>query len=311
MGNTILIAGQTGYVDPQADFSQSGWAISVGYAQHSPCNPGFMTYLGDLVQLGLITGAQYNITYTVDIWFSGQVYPILGNVNGASRTTNGTFTDTITWNGTQNFQFYSDGSLRISKLLIAPVTSNPNNGQTLAFCEKFKKFSTYYSFNQENYLRYNNKFFGFNNGQLYLHNSNSAYNNFNGVQYPSTITFYINIDSQIVKNYFSIRQIASSAWGSPNQGDIFILPHEGKPNGQQSRLKAGNYKQLQGDYFADFLRDMSDPRFSSIQDALFKGAELQGKIMQVTISNTNAVLVRIVSVDVMVSKQGYTYSGGE
>jgi hypothetical protein len=312
MGSISMIVGQMGYVDPVSDFSDSGWVISGGFAQHFPCNPGLVSYKGDLTQLGLITGQQYDLTYTVDNYVSGQVYPIFGAVNGTPQTGNVVnFEQTFTYDGNPNIQFYSDGSLRISAFEIAIHLLNPDNGQTLAFCEKFKKWSTYYSLEPENSIRYGDKLFSFKNGQLWKNNDSSVYNNFYGVQYESEITFYVNVDDQVVKNFFSARQVASSVWGSPNQGDIFILPYEGKPNGQQSRLKKGNYKQLQGDYFADFLRDMTDPRYTDVVKALFNGAELQGKIMQVTIRNDSNTFVRIVSMDFMTDNQNYSYNGGE
>lgn len=311
MGQITMIKNQPMSVDPSVDFTDSGWVISGGYAQHFPCNPGYLIYKGSFTQLGLIAGNQYDISYVLDRYVSGQVYPVLGATNGTSRTANGTWTDTIIWDGTNNLQLYSDGSLRISGLTIANHLQNPDNGQTISWSEKYKKWNGNLSAEPEFMLRFNNKFFMFKNGQLWQNNSNPVYNNFFGVQYPSVITFYVNIDNQIVKNYYNIRQIASEAWGSANQGDITILPHKGKPNGQQSRLKVGNYKNIQGDYFADFLRDMSDPRFSTVLDALFNGAELQGKIMEITLENTSTGLVRLVSVDISTDPQGYTYTAGK
>lgn len=295
-----------GYIDPQTDYSQSGWVISGGFAQHFPCNPGYMTYNADLTALGLVIGDQFDVTYTLDLYLSGQVYPILGTNQGASRTANGTYTDTLVYNGA-NVQFYSDGSLRVSALIISPHLFNPDNGQTFAWNEKYQNWSTYYSYEPECLIRYGNKFFTWKSGVLYQQNTNEVYNNFYGIQYSSVITFYINIDSQLVKNYYTIRQIASEAWGSANAGDISILPYEGKLNGQQSRLKVGNYKNYQGDFFADFLRDISDPRFTDVLQALFKGAELQGKVMEITLENNSLTAVRLVSVDVATDSQNYTY----
>lgn len=307
MGMTTLVTNQVGYIDPQADFSESGWVISGGLAQHFPCNPGYITYNADLSALGLVSGDLYDVTYTVDIYQSGQVFPILGAASGASRTANGTYTDVLLYNGTPNVQFFSDGSLRISALKISPHLFNPDNGQTFSWSEKYQKWGTYYSYEPEFTLKYGGKFFTWKNGLLYQHNSSKIFNNFYGVQYSSVITFYINLDDQLVKNFYTIRQIASDAWGSPNQGDITILPYEGKVNGQSSRLKVGNYNNYQGDFFADFLRDMSDPRFEDVEKALFKGAELQGKVMEITIQNGNINSIRLVSVDVAVDAQDYTY----
>lgn len=308
MGQLNMILNQPQAFDPTVDFLDSGWVLTGGYAIHFPCNPGYLNYAGNFAQLGLILGDQYDINYLLDQYNSGNVYPILGGNSGTPRTANGTYTDTITWDGTNNLQFYSNGALRISELSIANHLQNPDNGQTIVWSEKLKQWRGYYSFEPEFMLRYGEKFFTFKGGALWLNNSNTLYNNFFGVQYGSVITFFINIDNQIVKNFFNIRQIASEAWGSANMGDIFILPYQGKPNGQQSRLKVGNYRNLQGDFFSDFLRDMSDPRFYSQLTALFEGAELQGHVLQITLENTSANLVRLVSVDVSTSPQQLTYA---
>jgi len=302
MGAVTVISGQTGYVLPSADYNDSGWLISESHAIHYPCNPGYMTYQGNLP---LVDGQQYDITYVLDQYVSGGVYPLFGSSEGINRTQDGTYTETLTYHTGDQLQFYSDGYLRVTTLQIAehgvtvPFT-------TVAFCEGEKKWSTFYSYDPEMMVRFGDNFITFKNGEAWLHDSNDTYNNFYSVQGSSKVTFYINLDAEMVKNFVGIRQFASSAWGSPNNGDIQVLPYKGKANGQLSRLKAGNYKNLQGDFYADFLRDLSDPRFNNVLDALFKGAELQGKVLEITLENDDLVQARLVEVDVTTSPQNYT-----
>jgi len=308
MGNVSITAGQVAYVDPEQDFSDSGWLLQQNIAVHFPCNPGYLIYGDSLIALGLVPGMEYDLSYQVSNYVSGQVYAVLGAVNGSAQTANGTSTQTFTWDGNDSLQFYSDGQLSISNFVITEHLLNPDNGQTIVFNERFKQWSGHRSHEAELYLRYSDKMFQFKNGAPWLADSNILYNNFFGVQYPSVITFYINPDPDTVKNFYSIRVQSNSVWGAVNQGDVSIPPYDGKPNGQQSRLQPNNFRPLQGDWFADFLRDMTDPRFNDVVQALFSGAPLQGKLLEVTLTNNSVSEMRLVSIDVSSLPQMFTYT---
>ena len=136
-------------------------------------------------------------------------------------------------------------------------------------------------------------------------NANPTRNNFFGVQYTSKITVIVNVNPTEIKNYFSMRQKSNKVWGVPS---IIIPPSEGKVNGMESMIKSGNFQVLNnGDFFAEFLRDMTDPRFSTELEALFRGAQLQGNYAIITFENTSTEEIRTLSIDFIVSKQDYTY----
>ena len=298
-----IIKNTTGYVNPSASILDTGWTISGVYAIHVPCNAGKIISQSNLM---LVTGRVYNITYTVDNYVSGSVYVSLGTANGTARTANGKYSELITCTGSAQMSFYSDGALRISLLSFYDIITGPTLGATVSFNEGENKWGSEYSYQPEQMVKFIDDFFAMKNGQLYLQNDNDIRNNFFGVQYSSKVTFYVNISPQSVKNFYGLVQQSTSAWGSPNDGDIYILPHKGKPSGQKSRLKAGNYRSLQGDFFADFLRDLSDPRFTTTLDALFKGGALQGHIMEITLQNDDTTGVRLVHVDISTAPQNLT-----
>ncbi len=303
MGSIIVTKNQPAYIDPQVDFSDSGWVLGGGYAVHLPCNPGYMTYKGNLADLGLISGRQYDITYPLDQYVSGQVFPILGNHNGTARGANGIYTDLITWNGDNLFQFYSDGALRIGPVTIAEHLDQPDNGKTVAFNERFKKWSTYYSGEAECYLRYGDHFFAFKEGALWEQNVNPVHNNFFGTQYPSRITFYVNSDPRSIKLMAGIVEESTGIWTVTSAR---ILPYPGKPFGMDSRLKKKKFQRYQGIYWADFLRNMLDPSFDTELKALLYGEELRGRVMEVTIENNDPTLVKLFTVQVKYTKQQLT-----
>lgn len=299
-----VIQNQTGFVNPSVAIVDTGWTISGIYAIHTSCNAG---YIRSLTSLGLVVGQQYTITYTIDSYSSGSVYVVAGTTNGISRTAAGTYTETLTVTGVAQLSFFSDGSLRVSVLSFYNNQTGLISGTTICFNEKYNKWTSEYSAIPELWIKFTDNLFSLKNGQLWLHNSNGVRNNFYNNQYSSKITFYININPETVKNFYTIRQQSTTPWSSQNDGDVNILAYKGKPNGQKSRLKGGNYRNLQGDFFADFLRDLSDPRFGNTLDALFKGADLQGKVMEITIGNSDITAVRLVEVDVKTGIQNYTY----
>ena len=81
----------------------TGWTISGGKAN---CNSGLST---ELYQSSAVSGKTYKITFTITSYTSGNIAARAGGVVGVVRTSTGTFTDTITANGTQLGVFNSGG----------------------------------------------------------------------------------------------------------------------------------------------------------------------------------------------------------
>lgn len=291
-------------IDLQLLAADNGWRISGGTAYHDSCFSGFI----ELKNIPVIAGTSYTIEYEVVGRTSGSVNVVVGGVNGISRTANDVYTETIIVPANPSdllVKFFSDGALGVKYLDIYPILENSDNGKVLGFNVDENKWTTYYSGERENMLKFLNDFFAFKDGRLWKMNSNPVHNNFFGVQYASQITVIVNSNPTEIKNYFSIRQKSNKAWGVPS---IIIPPHEGKANGMESIIKAGNFKVLNnGDLFADFLRDKSDPRFADETIALFKGALLQGNYAIVTFENTSTEEIRTLSIDFLISTQEYTY----
>lgn len=302
MTNLNITTGSIATLDLSDDTVDSGWEISGEYAIHYPCNAGYIKK-----RLVLPIGNSYTLTYVVDNWVSGNINIQVGNTVGASHASNGTFTETLLSTGSGQIQFYSDGFLRLKSLKYYDNGVGTQDGITLSFHEDEKHWGCEYSFGGDMFVRFINKFFSFNNGALWLHNVNPIRNNFYGVQYDSVIKFYVNVNPTTVKDFYCIRVQSNKPWGAIETGSIHILPREGKSQGQSSRLKKGNFKNYQGNFFADFLRDATDPRFNSELGALMGGALLQGQVMEITLTNSDTVEVRLLDIDVTVSSQNYTY----
>lgn len=301
MAELIVLKNQVGLLDPLSDFRNTGWVISGGYATHFPCNPGTMR---GLRAFGMVPGTSYKISYDVDQYVSDGVNIFLGTQAGDTVSAAGHVEQTIECVGTDIISFYSDGYLRISNLKVVDLVTNA--ALTLAFNEKAKQWDGGYSYAGEKYLKFSDDLFGFKDGVLWKFNSSEVYNNFFGVQYPSEITFYVNSEDAEVKIFHGMRIISNKRWFCPNDIDIKILPYEGKSLGMQSRLKKNKFVPLQGDFYADFLRNLLDPRFETTLEALRYGEELRGHVLAVTIRNFDNVEVRLTAVDVKYTPQNYT-----
>lgn len=302
MANYEILQNATLLVDLPSDMSDQGWVVSEGVAFHSGCNGGYIDRYFDLS-----SSTEWTFRYNVREWSSGAINIVVGENVGVSRTAVGTYEETFEVTGNNVLvRFYATGVNSVS-LLQVYGTNLSVPGLTLAFNEDADKWVTYYSYVPEMMIKFLDGFYTFKDGELWEHNSNNVRNNFYGVQYTSKVSFYVNLSPTEVKTYFSMRQKSNKVWLAYNRGDIRIFPSEGKPAGQLSRLRLGRFKRLQTDWFADFLRDLSDPRFLTEDEALIKGAQLQGNVMRITLENNDTTEVRMLSVDVTVGAQNYTY----
>jgi len=299
MASYTLVKNQSLVVNLPNDFPDQGWTVSQDTAYHSGCNPGYIKKIFDL-------SSQLNWTFRYEIpsIASGTVNIVVGGVSGIVRSSAGIYEETFAISNPNTLiQFYATGISAVKTIQIYPATLQ-NNGLTLAFNEDADKWVTYLSYVPEFMTKFINSHFTFKGATLWEHNVNERRNSFYGVDYPSIITFYCNLNPTQVKLFHSLREKSNKPWAVT---EAIIYPYYGKPNGQLSRIKKGNFKSLQGDWFSDFLRDMKDSRFTSTLDALMNGAQLQGSVMKITIQNDDIVEVRLFSIDILVSDSQYTY----
>ena len=290
-------------LDPFQLATSQGWFISDGIAFHQGCFPGYIT----LKNIEVVAGETYMLTFRDKYYTSGGVYPIVGGINGTNRTALGEYTEEfiVPEDATDlSIKFYSDGELGISYMNIYTLLDDPNNYKTLGFNAKNNRWTSYYTYSPEMMLKFVNDLFTFKQGRLWKHNKNETRNNFYGVQGTSKIKIIINSNPTEVKNFYTMRLKSNKAWSVI---EITTPPRDGKSEGQLSRLKKGNFRSLQGDWFAKFLRDMNDPRFDTELEALMKGALLQGNYLELTLENTDTVSVKMLSADVEFTKQEFTY----
>lgn len=140
-----------------------------------------------------------------------------------------------------------------------------------------------------------NRFFSFKEGQMWEHNLNPLCNNFYGEQQSATITFPLTDFPQLIKDWYSIREKANKVWACI---DIFMPPNSRYPNGMRSRITKNNFHNFEGDLWAQFFKDMSDPAFLSELQALQRGRELKGDVMIITLENKDTEQAYLNEIDV-------------
>lgn len=301
MGSHVVSMNTPYDIHVRDDFGDTGWSISGGKAIHSGCSVGYIQNKS----FSTVIGGEYTITYTVSGYISGSVNAVVGGDTGETITANGTYIETFTAVDTSGIRFWSDGELIVELVSISTGELNSIPGRTIVFNQKHNVFIGERSYDPEMAISFIDDNFMFKNGQLWKAGASNIRNNFFGQQYESKITFYVNLNPNQIKNFHSMRVKSNKVWSVP---EIKISPREGKENGQLSRIKKNNFKSYQGDWFADFLKDLNDPRFSGNElGALFNGADLQGGVAEITIENNDISEVRLISIDVEVSPQNYTF----
>jgi hypothetical protein len=151
-------------------------------------------------------------------------------------------------------------------------------GYTLAFNENKNAFTSFYSFNPEAIINFENKLASFKNGNIYIHDS-STQNNFYGTQYSSSITFAFNKDNVIKKTFDYVTLDATDYWTSATMGDISTSL------GQSSNLVTGDYEIHEGMYHAALQRD------NNSLGGVINGDYLKGTWLQTKFSNSATSLV--------------------
>lgn len=304
-----ILPNQSFTLNPPDEALDTGWNVSGGLATHGACNSGTIK---SFHTNGLQIGHTYRVSYTVIGFLSGTVKVLLGTTSGTVRSANGVYTEDLTCVGDPHISFFSDGSLSVSELSFFDTANESDNAVTVAFFDgeagsDKKKWTTNYSYEPEMMIRFINSYFTIKAGQLWVHNVNEVRNNFYGQQYESQVKFYDNLDPTTIKLYFSMRTQGNSVWYAPGIGDITITPVLGRSQGMASRLKKNNFKNYQGSFFANFLRNMLDARFDSQTDALFKGEPLRGRYMEITLHNAETNEAILFEVDIKSSASMLTY----
>lgn len=116
---------------------------------------------------------------------------------------------------------------------------------TLAYSPKIQFWLTRYSFSPEMYASIQNKFFSFNNGAMYRHNTNAAYNTFYGAAYNSELTIISRGHPSQIKAYN-----AMSLEGDSSNWSVAL-----SNNTQAATIGTTEWDEREGMYYTHIGRD--------------------------------------------------------
>lgn len=156
-------------------------------------------------------------------------------------------------------------------------TGQPNT--TMAFNEYRNCYTTFYSYEPEWIASIETRVITFRNGNIYVHDNTSAYNNFYGTQYGSSITFVFNNEPMLRKDFNSMGQDGSVLWTSETMGNVTTSL------GQSSNLVTSDWDKQEGYYYAAFMRD------NNSLGGLIDGDYLKGGWIQVKFNKLSSNLV--------------------
>ena len=175
-------------------------------------------------------------------------------------------------------------------LVLFYLNDADRNDLTYTFSEEKGGFDGKVSLYPEYFSRIGVQLISFDGGQMWIHDHASSVNcNYFGTQYDCTVTIALNDNPTAVKIPHSIRVRSNEQWWMPLAE---VLPNSSFAEGMQTRIKAINWEKYEGDWVADFMRDMNDTEegFLDIVDptireatALLKGRHIRGDVIYITL----------------------------
>lgn len=134
-----------------------------------------------------------------------------------------------------------------SSVTISVTDGQDDDGNTLAYSTTKGFWLSFYSFNPELYTNLHNRFFSFENGQMYRHNVNDTNNNFYGTQYDSMVELVSRQNPSTVKVYNAIGLEGDSNW----DGTI-------SNSSQTTNITAEMFENREGMRYTVIPKDVSD-----------------------------------------------------
>lgn len=139
------------------------------------------------------------------------------------------------------------------------VLSVTNPDFTLTFDEKPKGWTSFHSYTPENMVGMNNRFFSFNNGDIYEHHSlNVGRNTYYNVFYPSKLSTVMNDDPSVIKELLNVSLEGNSPWETEALAYV-----DDRENFIRSTIAPVEYDQREGHWYAHARRNEDDTHLDS------------------------------------------------
>ncbi len=156
------------------------------------------------------------------IYFSTNVKGAIGRLSNAGINVLSVLYNVNSFSTTQlpqrigNYKVYGAFDQSLYKYVIALEATDTEDAYTLVFDEKRNVFESFMSYHPEMMCNLETLFVSFKNGNLYTHDA-ATYNEFYGVEYPSSVSLVFNENSPIRKKYNAIgyQSYQDKRWAAP------------------------------------------------------------------------------------------------
>jgi hypothetical protein len=222
----------------------------VGNQGDAVTQSGFVFYFPDPIKGDILRLSRDGITVLTELYkmktYSGRVLP--------EYLKNNTYTYGGNARITGVFNVRKDN---VGEYLCVLQRGNSSSGvvgdETLAFDESKNSFTSFLDFAPDNMVCAENVLYSFYAGVLYSHNSPTK-NLFYGATYESSITRVFNQNLLQKKTFISQTQVGNICWDCPV---IYTNQVSYGSTVQQSNLITADFKRLEADFSASFLRDIN------------------------------------------------------
>lgn len=150
--------------------------------------------------------------------------------------------------------------------------------KTIAYFEPKNRWTTFYSFIPEAYGQSGNNIVSFVSGRLWLHDRNTTYNNFYGVQSQSELWYIINAENIAPKVWQAMYLEILNATNT-NNWTLYELSND---NGQLSRIEKSSFVKKEAYWHSSFKRDLNT---LGVTNPIVNGRAMRSNMLVVKMSN--------------------------
>jgi len=155
--------------------------------------------------------------------------------------------------------------------------------KTIAYFEPKNRWTTFYSFLPEMYGQSGNNIVSFVSGRLWLHDRNSIYNNFYGVQSQSELWYIVNNENVAPKVWQAMYlEILNEA--NTNNWTLYELSND---NGQLSRIDKSSFVKKEAYWHSSFKRDLNTV---AVSNPIVNGRAMRSNMLVVKMRNEGTSL---------------------
>ncbi len=186
------------------------------------------------------------------------------------------------------FNIYGTYDIKFDEYVMAISGNTAVPSQTISWNERVNRWSTFYSYLPENMVGAGNNILTFKAGQLYLHNSNSLYNNFYGVQYQSEVHVLSNADPSKVKVYNAVSEETPDAW------EVYEITTS---DGQLTKIDYSDFQLIEGLQYASIPFDVNTP---NVINPIYNGDPIRSTVVLAKFRNNSTEFRKLFAVNFMI-----------